>query len=187
MTRRGHPTILVPWIPAALVLLSLVPLAGSDPGDDWPPAHHSAHVSDFSWTPRAPIRGQAVTATLTLQNASDVDGAVLRVCRVQNYACRQPLEMQDLGRPTSQFQSTIPWDERFYRGTTEVGIAVILHLANGTEEESPTAPWPGPVDLPEGAGRYYFFALPAETHGASGLPFVALVLAVLVGLAWRPK
>jgi hypothetical protein len=172
---------LVPLL--ALLVLASSPVAGHA-DQSWPPGNHSGHVADFFWEPRSPERGQDMRATLTLKDPPELDAVILRVCRVQGYACRAPIELKALSpddaRP--QYTADLPWDGRFYRHVTEVGIAVVLDFPNGTTEESPAAPWPGPVDLPEGAGTYYFFDLPPEPAGASG-PSLWLVALVVLALA----
>lgn len=173
----------------ACLLLGLVawPAAQAHADASWPPANHSPSVADFFWSPREPARGEPMRATLTLNGSYELDGVLLRICRAQNYACRVPIEMTDTQREgvRPQFAADVPWDGRFYKGVSEVGFAVILQFANGTEEISPRAPWPGPVDLPEGAGTYYFFDLPEEPPNVAGPSLIVAALAVVAALAWR--
>lgn len=167
----------------ALLIFSLLWASGGAQAHDtdaWPPGNHSSHVADFFWEPRAPPRETELRTHLTLAPETEVEDVALRICRVENYACRAPIEMtrhEDTDR-FPRYSATIPWDGRFYAGVTEVGIAVILRLANGTTEESPATPWPGPVELPAGAGVYYFYDLPPPPPNLPA-PTSILALAIL--------
>lgn len=172
---------------ALLVVLILLPAAAAHGDEAATPARHSRHVIDFSWTPELPGRGQAVETRAMLRDAGDIDHVLLRVCRVENYACRAPFEMKatDPGVPEPTYVATIPWEPAFYRGVREVGLAVILILKNGTTEESPLEDWPGPVALPEGGGEYYYYGLPAEASSSAAGTWATLVSLAALAFLWR--
>ena len=157
--------------------------------DAWPPGHHSPHVAAFTWTPAEPQRGQPFNAQATLQDGGDPAHVLLRICRVEGYSCRSPLEMTSTNAtaPRPVYSVTAPWEPAFYRGVDHVGLAVILDFRNGTTEESPTTPWPGPMPLPDGGGSYYFFTLPPEAKPAPAASIACLIVALaVVALGRRP-
>lgn len=179
--KRG-PHRAFPVRPYPVLLAVLLAVPGALAEDAWPPANHSEHVAAFLWEPQHPARGEAVHAQATLVSADGVQDVLLRVCRVQNYACRAPVAMT--AGPDATYKADVPWDRRFYEGVTTQGFAVVLRYANGSTEESPVRDWPGPAGLPEGAGIYYFLTLPPAAKAPSSA--APVVLLALLGLAlWR--
>jgi hypothetical protein len=172
---------------ALLLSLLVLPAAAGHGEHGWPPRNHSANVTDFYWTPREPQRGDAVQAVLTVRGGTDPQAVLLTVCRVQQYACRTPFEMERVGGSHLfvQYKTLIPWDAKFYRGVEQVGFNVILRWPNGTEEKSPVASWPEPAALPEGAGDYYFHHLPPESRDAPGVGLAAILVAAAVTVLRR--
>lgn len=169
-----------------LLTLGTLPLAAahSEDPEPWPPTQHSPHVVSFSWEPREPGRGQAVAVHATV-HSEGVREVVLEVCRVQAYSCKQPVAMKpgELQEGAQPFSAENPWDGRFLRDTTDVGLALLLRFENGTQERSPIDHWPQrPADLPAEAAPYYYYRLPPPAQNAP-VPAAAALAGLLIAAA----
>lgn len=169
-----------------LILAAVAPAALSHTGDHlWPPTNHSPSVRGAYWTPMEPARDQEINVTVQLQPDVEANRTLLRICRVEAYACRNPIEMTPTPSDFAPnlYGAIVPWEPQFYEDVTTVGIAVLVRHANGTEEESPAENWPDtPAGLPEGAGRYYFYSLPPPVPDVPA-PTVIVVLAAIAASA----
>ncbi len=181
--------LLLAFLTAAL----LVPASTGAEPSPWPPTNHSPNVVGVSWTPREPARGEDVDVEVQLRPNASVANVILRVCRVQAYACRAPIAMADANGSEGQtlYRATNDWSAAFFDHVTQVGVAVILQTdeSGSPPEESPLENWPEtPADLPDGAGRYYFYDLPAQAHDAPSAAVGALAAALaLAALAWQRR
>lgn len=160
-----------------LVLLPLLPITAAHGAEGDP---HSANVRTIWWDPSNPQRDQAVNVHLLLYDGRNVSQVLLIQCRVQSYACKQPVVMTRAA-DAARYDASVAWDASFMRGVTQAGYQVLLKYANGTEEKSPVMDWPSrPVDLPPEAGFYYYYSLPPEPGDSPAPAFLGVLAAVTV-------
>lgn len=174
-----HVLGILGWAAGLVVLPAVV-------GGAVPAGVHSSHVAAVQHAPEAPARGEEVRVTLQLAPATDPEEVALTYCRAERYACAPSRLMAHLENGT--FAATIVWDGRFFEGARNVGYKFTIRFANGSEEHSPREHWPArPAVLPEGAGIYYWYELPAASGGAvpGAGAFGVLLLLLAVGLQRR--
>lgn len=154
-------------------------------GQGMPSGIHSPNVADVEHSPEGPERGQDVEIVLEVQPDAALEAVILTYCRAENYACAPSQEMEPDG--ADRFRGKIVWHGPFFADARNVGYKFTLRFENDSDEQSPLQHWPSrPPVLPEGAGIYYWYALPPPTGGAApglnsaGL-FFAIAVALLVG------
>jgi hypothetical protein len=181
--RRRHRRALALAAAGFLALTWAASLAQGEPASA---GAHSPNVAGTDHGPDTPTRGQGVNVSVQLRDMSGIERVTLIYCRAENYACAPSLAMTTGGNAT--YQATIPWNTNFFRGVRNVGYNVSIQYENGSHESSPRFNTPyTPASLPEGAGKYYFYALEGKDATSSASGSVAVVVSVGAAfalLAW---
>lgn len=157
-----------------LFFLLLVPPALSHSGHgNWPPGNHGPSIEYVLWSPNPILRGDAVQVFVAAAPGVEVEAIRLTYCRVPKYACALALTMDE---GPDGYQATIPWDNRFFRPATFVGINLTVEHPAAAKDFSPASDWPGtPPELPPDAGQYYFYELPPPSNDAPALGLLAVL------------
>jgi hypothetical protein len=145
--------VIVTRIAAWLFIAAIVvPVVGAHGEHTTQTGNHSRNIEDVVINPPKPQRGEDLTVFVRVYSNASIDHIVVTECRVENYACRAPVRMQDL--KGGLYKAVVPWDNAFYRHVTLVGFALVL--------DYPARP----ASLPAEAAAYYYLPIPPEPESS---------------------